>query len=93
MAECAQAGVRVLTGTAVSEVRRDDSSGGFTVVAGRRVFTAPALIVATGGLSIPKIGATGFGYEIARQFAMPIEPCRPALVPLTLAGAERRAVC
>jgi predicted Rossmann fold flavoprotein len=89
MAECAQAGVRVLTGRAVNEVRRDDSSGGFTVVAGSASFTAPALIVATGGLSIPKMGATGFGYEIARQFGVPIEPYRPALVPLLLAGVER----
>jgi predicted Rossmann fold flavoprotein len=90
MAECAQAGVRVTTGTAVSEVRRDGSSGQFTVVADKAHFAAPALIVATGGLSIPKMGATGFGYEIARQFGVPIEPCRPALVPLVLAGAERR---
>jgi predicted flavoprotein YhiN len=45
-------------------------------------------MVATGGLSIPKIGATAFGYELARQFGIPIEPCRPALVPLTLSGAE-----
>jgi predicted Rossmann fold flavoprotein len=52
------------------------------------IFTAPALIVATGGLSIPKMGATGFGYDIARQFSIPIEPCRPALVPLTLSGSE-----
>lgn len=89
MAECAEAGVRVMTGTAVSEVRRDDSSGEFTVVAGGEAFTAVALIVATGGLSIPRMGATGFGYDIARQFGAPIEPCRPALVPLVLAGAER----
>jgi hypothetical protein len=89
MAECAQAGVRVLTGMAVSEVRRDDSSGEFAMVAGGNSFTAPALVVATGGLSIPKMGATGFGYEIARQFSVPIEPCRPALVPLVLARAER----
>ncbi len=89
MTECAQAGVRVIAGTAVSEVRRDDSSGVFTLVAGNDLFTAPALVVATGGLSIAKMGATGFGYEIARQFSVPIEPCRPALVPLVLAGAER----
>jgi predicted Rossmann fold flavoprotein len=88
MRECAAAGVRVLPSTAVSEVRRDDSSGAFTIVAANGVFTAPALIVATGGLSIQKMGATGFGYEIARQFSIPIEPCRPALVPLTLSGAE-----
>ncbi len=89
MKECADAGVRVVTGAAVREVCRDDSSGVFTVVTGRDAFVAPALIVATGGLSIPKMGATGFGYEIARQFGVTIEPCRPALVPLTLAGAER----
>ncbi|MGP8185195.1 MAG: NAD(P)/FAD-dependent oxidoreductase [Terracidiphilus sp.] len=88
MTECAAAGVRVLVATAVREVRRDDSSGAFTVAAGQEEFTAPALIVATGGLSIPKMGATGFGYDIARQFGIPIEPCRPALVPLTLRGAE-----
>jgi predicted Rossmann fold flavoprotein len=52
------------------------------------VFAAPALVVATGGLSIPKMGATGFGYDVARQFGVAIEACRPALVPLTLAGAE-----
>lgn len=88
MRECAAAGVRVLLSNDVREVRRDDSSGSFTVIAGKDEFTAPALIVATGGLSIPKMGATGLGYEIARQFSIPIEPCRPALVPLTLSGAE-----
>jgi predicted Rossmann fold flavoprotein len=88
MSECADAGVRVLPSTVVSEVRRDDSSGMITIFAGKEVFTAPALIVATGGLSIPKMGATGFGYDIARQFSIPIEPCRAALVPFTLSGAE-----
>jgi len=88
MSECAAAKVRVLLSTSVSEVRRDDSSGVFTLFVGDSAFTAPALIVATGGLSIPKMGATGFGYDIARQFAVPIESCRPALVPLTLSGAE-----
>jgi predicted Rossmann fold flavoprotein len=88
MRECAAAGVRVVLSAAISEVRRDDSSGAFSIVTGKEVFTAPALIVATGGLSIPKMGATGFGYDIARQFLIPIEPCRPALVPLTLSGAE-----
>ena len=88
MNECADAGVRMLLSVAVRQVRRNDSSGAFTVDAGDDAYTAPALIVATGGLSIPKIGATGFGYDIARQFGVAIETCRPALVPLTLAGAE-----
>ena len=89
MSECADAGVRVLLSTAVRAVRRNDSSGAFKVETGKDAYTAPALIVATGGLSIPKIGATGFGYDIARQFGIPIETCRPALVPLTLSGTER----
>ncbi|HEX4039397.1 MAG TPA: NAD(P)/FAD-dependent oxidoreductase [Acidobacteriaceae bacterium] len=88
MRECAEAGVRVICSTAIGEVRRDDSSGAFTVVAGNDIFSAPALVVATGGLSIPKMGATGFGYDLARQFGIPLEPCRPGLVPLTLAGEE-----
>ncbi len=88
MRECADAGVRVLLSQAVSEVRRDDASGAFAIGAGNDVLTAPALMVATGGLSIAKMGATGFGCELARQFGIPVEPCRPALVPLTLAGAE-----
>lgn len=88
MSECAQAGVRVYLSTAIREVRRDESSGAFTVVAENGVFTATALMVATGGLSIPKMGATGFGYDVARQFGIAMEPCRPALVPLTLAGGE-----
>ena len=88
LSECAAASVRIFTATAVREIRRDDSSGTFTVAAGNAAFTAPALLVATGGLSIPKMGATGFGYDIARQFRIPLEPCRPALVPLTLAGSE-----
>ena len=88
MRECVDAGVRVLLSTAVTDVRRDDSSGAFSLTAGNSVFIAPALIVATGGLSIPKMGATGFGYDTARRFSIPIEPCHPALVPLTLSGAE-----
>lgn len=87
MSECAAAGVRIFLSASVSEVRHD-SSGTFTIVAGDAVFTAPALVVSTGGLSISKMGATGFGYDIARRFSIPIEPCRPALVPITLAGAE-----
>jgi predicted Rossmann fold flavoprotein len=88
MKECTDAGVRVQLSKQIREVGRDDSSGVFTVIAANAEFTAPALIVATGGLSIPKIGATGFGYDVAGQFHIPIEPCRPALVPLTLSGAE-----
>jgi hypothetical protein len=89
MRECADAGVRVFLSSAVRELLHGDASGAFKIVAGKDAFIAPSLIVATGGLSIPKIGATGFGFEIARQFQIPIEPCRPGLVPLTLSGVDR----
>lgn len=89
MRECAAAGVRVLVATKVNEVRRDESSGKFTVIAENGTFATSALVIATGGLSIPKMGATGFGYDIARQFHLPIEICRPALVPFILSGDER----
>src|SRR5512132_1962380 len=68
--ECRRAGVRVVLNTRVREVRRDSEF----VVDGMR---ARALVVASGGLSIPKIGATPLGYDIARQFGLRIQPCRP----------------
>ena len=54
----------------------------FKVETSRGMLESAALVVATGGLSIPKMGATGFGYEIARQFGLKVEPTYPALVPL-----------
>ncbi len=77
--ECRRAGVRVFLNTPVREVRRTTE---YVV----DEFRAPALVVATGGLSIPRMGATGFGYDLARQFGLRIRECRPALVPLTLSG-------
>ena len=88
MRECTEPACACFVSTTITEVRRNDSSDASRIVAGNAVYTAPALMVATGGLSIPKIGATAFGHELARQFGIPIEPCRPALVPLTLSGAE-----
>lgn len=84
--ECRRAGVRIVVNAAVHEVRQGD---GFTVVVGDHEYHAPALIVATGGLSIPKIGATSFGYELARQFGIKMQPCRPALVPLLFNAEDR----
>ncbi len=69
---------------AIQEVTRADE---FVVKDGEEEFRAPALVVATGGLSIPKMGATGFGYDLARQFGLGIRETRPGLVPL-LFGAE-----
>ena len=78
--ECRERGVSLHTNVAVTHVRHGD---GFEVASETATFRAPALVIATGGLSIPKIGATGFGYEIARQFGLRVRECRPALVPLT----------
>jgi predicted Rossmann fold flavoprotein len=82
--ECREGGVRVFVNEAIQEVTRTTE---FVVRAGDKEFHAPVLIVATGGLSIPKMGATGFGYDLARQFGLAIRVSRPALVPL-LFGAE-----
>ncbi len=86
--ECADAGVHLFTKTAVQEVVRSDE---FVVRAGEKEFRAPVLVVATGGLSIPKIGATDFGYRLARQFGLVICETRPGLVPLTFNEEDSRA--
>lgn len=85
--ECRRAHVQVLTGVHVQQVTRADE---FIIATTRDEFRAPVLVIATGGLSIPKIGATSFGYDIARQFGLRIEPTRPALVPLTFTPEDRR---
>jgi predicted Rossmann fold flavoprotein len=79
--ECAAVGVTVLLATSVQEVTHSD---GFHLRTDRGVFSANSVVIATGGLSIPRMGATPFGYQIAQQFGLAIQPCRPALVPLTL---------
>jgi predicted Rossmann fold flavoprotein len=85
--ECdAGGGVTIRLGHAIGEVRHSD--GAFTVDHGARTATAPALVIATGGPSIPKIGATGFAYDLARRFGLKVVEPRPALVPLTLPGDE-----
>jgi predicted Rossmann fold flavoprotein len=83
--ECAEAGVEIRTNCKVSNVRRESS---FTVETNRGALESESLVVATGGLSIPKLGATDFGYRLARQFGLKIVQPTPALVPLTLAPRE-----
>lgn len=89
-AECRAAGVRIQTNVEVKEVSRED---GFLLRAGDDEFRAEALVVATGGLSIPKMGATAFGYDLARQFGLNIVLPRPALVPLTLNKDDTAHFC
>ncbi len=86
VAECQAAGVSWLLGQPVREV--DHADGLFRVTVGQQVMTAPSLVIATGGPSIPKMGASGFAYDLARQFGLKVVQPRPALVPLTLAGDQ-----
>jgi predicted Rossmann fold flavoprotein len=79
LAECQQGGVDVRVGHTVTDISRPD---GFRLETSHDCFTAPALVLATGGLSIPKMGATGFAYEVARRFGLVVTQPLPALVPL-----------
>ena len=89
-AECRAAGVQIFVKTGPLEVQRRET---FVVRTGCGEFRAPALVIATGGLSIPKIGATPLGYEVARQFGIKIRECRPALVPLTFNAEDKQNYC
>ena len=84
--ECAKGRVDLTLGQPVRSV--DHGDGMFRVAVGEREVLATALVIATGGPSIPKMGATGFAYDLARQFGMKVVEPRPALVPLTLGGEE-----
>src|ERR1700726_364503 len=79
LAECAQGGVDVKVGHTVTDISRADC---FRLGTGHGCFTASALVLATGGLSIPKMGATGFAYEVARRFGLGVTQPLPGLVPL-----------
>jgi predicted Rossmann fold flavoprotein len=83
--ECAAGGVEFAFGQAATIEHRD---GAFEVGLGAETAKAPALVLATGGLSIPKLGATSFAYDVARRFGLKIIEPRPALVPLTLPGEQ-----
>ena len=84
--ECEAGGVTISLGHSIGEV--DHADGRFRVAYGNRVASAPALVIATGGPSIPKMGATDYAYGLARRFGLSVVEPRPALVPLTLAGDE-----
>jgi len=84
MDECAAGDVAFAFGHGIAEIAHAD--GLFSVRHGDRVSSAPSLVIATGGPSIPQIGATGFAYGIARQFGLKVVEPRPALVPLALGG-------
>ncbi|MFC3126496.1 NAD(P)/FAD-dependent oxidoreductase [Pseudoroseomonas globiformis] len=83
LAECMAGGAEIRTGHRITDVSRAD---GFRVSSDHGEFSAPALVLATGGLSIPKMGATGLSLDLARRFGLPLTETRPALVPLTFSG-------
>ena len=84
--ECAIGKVNIALGEAIAGV--DHADGVFRIGLGNRTVAAPSLVIATGGPSIPKMGATGFAYELARRFGLKLVEPRPALVPLTLSGED-----
>ena len=86
--ECRQAGVDVRTGCDVTGI-----GPGFVVESSHGTLEAARLVIATGGLSIPKAGATDLGYRVAARFDVPVVPPRPALVPLVLDEADARRWC
>jgi predicted Rossmann fold flavoprotein len=87
-AECDDAQVTIHTGMPVTAVRRAPEEGGFVVETAQETLFAPRLVVATGGLSLPKLGATDFAYKIAGQFGLKVVPPRAGLVPFTFGGED-----
>ncbi len=92
--ECRDVTVEIRLNTKIDEVHKNEeqshTNDGFTVKTRDTTFTATRLVVATGGLSIAKIGATSFGYDLARQFGLRIQPPRPALVALVFSDRDRK---
>src|ERR1700733_12214593 len=89
-AECRSGGVKIFVNTKIHEMSHTTESEVDTTIG---KFRAPALVVATGGLSIPKIGATSFGYDLARRFGLKIREPWPGLVPLVLTTEDRSRYC
>ncbi len=80
--ECQRAGVELHVSTSVREIEKTDA--GYLLNTDLGPVTTPSLVIATGGLSIPTLGATGFGYDVARQFGHTVLPTRAGLVPFTI---------
>ncbi|HJZ64533.1 MAG TPA: NAD(P)/FAD-dependent oxidoreductase [Candidatus Acidoferrum sp.] len=88
--ECRAAGVQTFLNQEAREISKTTE---FVIRTDGEEFRAPALVVATGGLSIPKMGATPLGYEIAKQFGLKIQDPRPALVPFTISERDKLNYC
>lgn len=86
LAECAAVGAEVKLNTAIESITK--TTHGYEVQTSSGLYTAESLVIATGGLSIPKIGATSFGYEVAKQFGIQLTETMPALVPFTFSAKD-----
>lgn len=89
--ECAQAGVELRLDTSVSEIAKREA--GYQLQTSAGPVRCESLVIATGGLSIPTLGATGFGYQVAKQFGHSLLPTRAGLVPFTLTDPQLKALC
>ncbi|MGY8818324.1 MAG: NAD(P)/FAD-dependent oxidoreductase [Pseudomonadales bacterium] len=89
--ECEQAGVDLRLETVVQTI--DNADGGYQLLTDAGPVTCQSLVIATGGLSIPTLGASGFGYQVARQFGHTVLPTRAGLVPFTITEPQMKSMC
>ncbi|MDO9321910.1 MAG: NAD(P)/FAD-dependent oxidoreductase [Pseudomonas sp.] len=92
LAECSDAGVRLLLDTEVKQISTGPEAG-YQLQSSAGTFSCQSLVIATGGLSIPTLGASGFGYQVAKQFGHQLLPTRAALVPFTITEPQLKALC
>jgi predicted Rossmann fold flavoprotein len=91
LAECTETGVELRLDTSVQAIERVE--GGYRLQTSAGAAHCQSLVIATGGLSIPTLGATGFGYQVARQFGHTVLPTRAGLVPFTVTNPALKALC
>lgn len=89
--ECADAGARIQLNTAVDSIQA--KAAGFTLQCGAHTVQCQSLVIASGGLSIPTLGASGYGYQVAEQFGHSILPTRAGLVPFTITDPQLKELC
>ncbi|MBP8185846.1 MAG: NAD(P)/FAD-dependent oxidoreductase [Pseudomonas sp.] len=92
LAECRDAGVQLRLDSEIKQIEALPS-GGYQLHSSAGVFSCQSLVIATGGLSIPTLGASGFGYQVAKQFGHQLLPTRAALVPFTITEPQLKALC
>jgi predicted Rossmann fold flavoprotein len=86
--ECARSGVETVLSCRIAEIQKTDA---FTVVTDQGVFRSASLVIATGGLSYPNLGASGFGHQVARRFGLRVTELKPALVPLVFSVRDQKS--